>query len=774
MNPTKNIVIQDMPRYLRNGFIQLNMKSVTDNIANGNIISEVGDPHLMELDCIHGPIPVFDLRKPRKYKMPIHMFGKAWMRDAFSALTPRVVSAPTTGTRRIIQPRVTPEQKAIMDLYRYGCADFIWIVHIPSPLGASLFIEASVPEIDNQTKTLGVKWRPSAQTTIAFYAPWNSDVTMVPLDVGRPAQSGGALVLQTLEDNSTNEIETPLLVTLYQATVNIRMVGLKPALSDQATVSGFEFKPLVPALNGISSEDGEHDEFRFESEVEASTAPAEVNAESAVLAELPQNEASAETVSSQIEKPAQKPTPPPTGRKNKPQQAAVSNRWFKIDDVTLEEVGIDQWFRYSIDPTKLNAKGDSIARAYRRNVWAAGDNRLGYSTGLQVKLVINRPPSISGLVEVQDSENSSSRYTLPYGETLVFGVVPDNFSAIKNPSRPRYPNSPYLRTDEFSSTFRYRIVGQNRKSDVSQLMLSVFVKAGGVTHDVPTKPYPVANSRFENFLKSMTVFLEKHEERYQQRLAIALRYESEGMEEVNEQYMAPQAGEDEFLGNVVIQDEHDPLEQDEFPTEVFNGRIPLDQIFVLPMNLQNLVDLSGNNGLSVISERFNRFAQIVPSRGGSLGPKIGKYIMEMRMPTSIAGNVEHVFIPGDMIEEAAALAFGLSTILGMATSALSAFGGPLIGGIIETGRNLLGNLLGLGGKPTDKTNNTTSITGDIELSRFMNFFKPAAINELVDPVNGALALKIRDVLSTGAEALHDLPARIWATMQGAGVERELS
>ena len=114
MNPTKNIVIQDMPRYLRNGFIQLNMKSVTDNIANGNIISEVGDPHLMELDCIHGPIPVFDLRKPRKYKMPIHMFGKAWMRDAFSALTPRVVSAPTTGTRRIIQPRVTPEQKAMV------------------------------------------------------------------------------------------------------------------------------------------------------------------------------------------------------------------------------------------------------------------------------------------------------------------------------------------------------------------------------------------------------------------------------------------------------------------------------------------------------------------------------------------------------------------------------------------------------------------------------------------------------------------------------------
>ena len=304
-------------------------------------------------------------------------------------------------------------------------------------------------------------------------------------------------------------------------------------------------------------------------------------------------------------------------------------------------------------------------------------------------------------------------------------------------------------------------------------MLSVFVKAGGVTHDVPTKPYPVTNSRFEGFIQSFEEYLEKHEERFQQNLKIALTYESEGMEDVNEQYMAPQAGEDGFLGNVVLQDNDDPLEQDEFPTEVFNGKIPLEQIFVLPMNLQSLVDLSGNNGLSVISERFNRFAQIIPSKGGSLGPKIGKYIMDMRMPTSIAGNVEHVFIPGDMIEEAAVMAFGLSTILGMATSALSAFGGPLVSGIIETGRNLLGNLIGLGGKPTDKTNNTTSIVGDIELSRFMNFLKPAAINELVDPVNGALALKIRDVLSSGAGVLNELPARIWATMQGAGVEREL-
>jgi len=159
---------------------------------------------------------------------------------------------------------------------------------------------------------------------------------------------------------------------------------------------------------------------------------------------------------------------------------------------------------------------------------------------------------------------------------------------------------------------------------------------------------------------------------------------------------------------------------------------------------------------------------------------IGKYIVKVRLPTSVAGDIEHVYLPDDVSDEIVAAIFGLSQILSLATSAIQGVGGPLLSGALQMGRNILGPVLGnlLGGigdkKNTTDTANNLALGGDLSLSRFMNFLKPVVQNELLNPTFGSLLLKARDFIDQlQGRAITQVPISVFLRLDEFEVERSV-
>jgi hypothetical protein len=187
--------------------------------------------------------------------------------------------------------------------------------------------------------------------------------------------------------------------------------------------------------------------------------------------------------------------------------------------------------------------------------------------------------------------------------------------------------------------------------------------------------------------------------------------------------------------------------------------------------------LEGGGGLSVIAEKFERNAHIVPNAEGAFGASVGSYTIETRLPTSIAGNIQHLLVPGDMVEEAALFAFGIGDILSIATGALQAVGGPLATAAISAGRAIFGAIQNIGGSKADKNKtesaNPPALSGSLDISRFVEFLKPILQNEEADPTFPSLLIKAKDFIGGDGGDITDIPARVWAKMGTAGIERQL-
>ncbi|ASM93994.1 putative ORF4 [Caledonia beadlet anemone Nora virus-like virus 1] len=778
MNSTQEIRIFDMPRCLRSGFTALPRVGRDPSLDNGNIISEVGEPIYIRTPACMDDFQAYPLRKHRKVKLPDHVFGKADFGNAFSAFLPRVVSLPAIGTSIVLQPRVTPEQATLINLYRNAHADFIWIVHIPSPLGVGVLVEVYAPEIDLTTKTRSVRFRPAGVNTIAFHVPWSSDLSVVPRTAGRIGQSGGAITIRVVEDNTTDQVNTPLAVTVYQACVNVRCNTKVPSTIEFETIPGFEFIPQPePVEPPPPEEDGV---FEFHGGDEPTV---EVQAEGVgdVAEQIQLDATPATELAPEAEKPSGKAEVPSESRSTRNNIGLPSTRWFEAGIFTIGTDNLLTWQNLFVNPYNLIGRGENISKPYRRNVWVSGSNKAGYVRTMRVKIVIARPPSVSGVVEFQDSRNDSSRYIVEIGGNKEFDLIPRYFAGAIAQARPRYYNNRFLRTDEAQVDWRYRVTGFNRTSETADVSVRILYKVGSTYFDVPTKPRP-ETSTLGWLVEQFNDFVEQKDLQVLNKEPI-VGFVFHGDDEGDNTFdtsdkMAPYAGEGSYTGEINAGEAfNEDIDQDDFAVEIWNGVLPVGSIVTIPLNMSVIPDEAGTGGISTIAQKFERNAHIVPTGEGNLGPSLGYYTIETRLPTTISGQISHVSLPGDMSDEAAAFAFGLGNILSIATSALQALGGPTVSAGITAGRAIFDVIKNIGGKLINKSDsdsaNQPSASGPIDVSRFVNFLKPIFQNEEQDPTFGSLLVQARDFLGFDGAALENIPARIWARMDKSMVERSL-
>jgi len=741
-NPSMNITVYDMPRCVRSGLVSLNKLRTMAAVEGQIITSEVGPPHEISVPQWREPICIFDLRKARKDKVPDHVFGGCRMGNAFSAFLSREIAVPPVGSTSLLQPRVTPQQKSIIDLYQTVRADALWIFHMACPLGTALTLRIFPPEVDESTETKGIIWRPADHPSIAVFLPHSNDLAQIKVNEPRSGQSGLAIKVKLIEDNTTETVDTPLSLLVMQATMNVFCTGLQPSIPF-SNVPALNFNevvlPNIDLINECSSE-----EVINSVEISGDT-PTEVTNDTETPQVIP-NIPIEKTV--KMEQPQK--------RKVANQQGAVASRWFELSRVTVP-VADRGWRNVLIDPSNLNISGENISKAYRRNVWVTGCKKKGYSTALNIKFKITRSPKISGIIEIVDSNNSSSSTLVAFGENKNVPIMFSEFSSFLPFNRPRHYNNEWLRTDEAIYEFRWRVLTCNRTSEVNDIQIEIMIAAGEAKFDVPTKPKSTRpiNLDLYNRISDLIVPFE--------RINNCSGFES----------VVPLPALTPYEGNVEDAESFDSeqLVQDEFATEIHNGRIPTDTNILFSLNLSIAPDLSGAGGQSTMAEKFERHIHMIPTREGAFGPEIGEYTVVSRVPATITGHIEHVAVPGDMLDEVAIRAFGLASILSLAGAGIKALGGQNFSGFLNAGVNVMNTVKGIIGNSSSNNHPSESLSGNIPISRFVQFLKPILENENLDPTFGALIVKARDFINYNGENVENIPLSIFAKLLEPAVER---
>jgi hypothetical protein len=823
------INIRDNPRVFRNFLSTLPNEGTTqDAINDGNVIAETSIGTTMGSTAALLPqFTAFTLRSERTVRLPDHVFGKLELGDAFSGLIAIPFLLPAVGTSVILQPKVTAQQAKMLEMYQFCQADAFWFVCVPCPLGTAYILRATAPEFDPKTKTRGVRWKPAAFNTMPLYLPWNSDVSVVPTGLGRPGQSGLAVKIETVENNTSTTVQENLTAIAFCLVTNVRLNSLNTnsGLGDMKgiEVPGLRFRSV--ALSEQYQDEEEIRRVKYETHSDnGGSSTTEVQAEGAnnqvsdAIPDLTPSRSFIPTTERPLKQP--KPPRPGTGKGKRDQTGMLNAVWFELGNLTLKEDDIGKTIEYTIDPLKLDELGESISLPFTRNVWCSGNNKAGYVRTLVVKAAIARPPTISGYVEFRDSTNVSSRYLVEYGGVIEFPVIPLYYANPRN-GVPRDSNNCWMRTNQMKCVFTYTILAVNRSVDQSDVTMTLFVKIGDTVFQSPTKPEKPVKYNLDIY-RFLSRTCEAHEEESEKQLLETVKYNLHSDVEINTpasgifstivnqsadvsnnlaiihdsvsqtpeiqqsitkvfaNTIAPEASEETEQGESNLGGAYEEeIDQDHFQVECFNEQVKVGETIAIPLNLSVITDLAGDGDNNVITQKFQRNAQIIPRGDGQFGPSCGTYTISLRLPTTIAADIEHVQLPGDMIDEAVIRVFGLSSILSMATSALQGIGGPLISGVIQAGREVLGSLgQGLGGKPSNESSqssnpsaNPVSLMGGIDVSRFINFLKPILENEQANPTFGALIMKIRDVLTNDTRAITTLPVRVFVRMDKSAIER---
>jgi len=800
------IRILDGPLRLRLGLTSLPSSSDEDtHIEDGMVVSEVGFATAKSHPAYPKPFVSYDLRAPRVNKIPSFIFGSMQLADAYGAFLHKIISAPAVGANIVVNPYFTPMQAKLIADYSFISYDVHWIMHIPAPLGTGTYLEVYAPELDSTVKTRGVRFKPSVSSSIAFHLPYSNDLSLVPIGVGRKGQCGGSIVIKTIEDNSSDSLNTPLNITLFCCVYNICCTGFKTNNDTPVSDACLNFQPVTappPPQHIIQCMDGESTEVT--AEVVGEPTDQTVDATPAVPLAPP------------VEQEA--PTPvnlPANAAVNKPDVGLPATKWFEYQTITVGSDDLDVWKTVTFNPYTFTTKGEAFNLPFKRNVWTSGARPLNYLQTIYFQMNIARTPYVSGTLLIKDSANATSEYLVGFGEKSEFPVIPVVYNG-KDATKPRDWTTPWLRTSRCSVAFQYKLIAFNRTADVAGTVIKVMVRHGNSRFQTPTKPTKRVIAPWGTSLMSeLMAELELSEEK--NRPMPIVQCMNDGRKDFPMQiplfssaplpsYMTPFAAvNEEFLATHSELGVCEELDVDEFPIEVFNGEIDVGAVTEIPLQLPVLLDISSNDDEdNAITQKFDRFANIIPRSGGPYGPIVGSYTVKMRLPTSVAGEIRHVCLPGDMSDEAALMIFGLGSILGMAGSALSSVGGPLISGLVNTiapvinglstavGGEALGGLTDsiLGGLSNIFPGNNTSslppapgpvnpasvpaaITGGIPISRFVEYLKPILANYTSDPVFPTLLLEAMNFVGGDMSAISKVPIQVLANMRNVKVEREV-
>nr|ARO50052.1 capsid protein [Apis Nora virus] len=788
-NPTQTMHIYDMPLRVIAGLSTLaKTPEDDDNTSTGIVVSEVGEPVQTNHPAWCDSFVSYQLRAPRMNRVPDFIFGRADIGNAFSAFLPRRFSAPAVGTRLTINPVCTYPQYVMMQLYNYYNADFYYIVHVPAPLGTGIYLKVYAPELDNTTVTRGIRFKPSGQPTVALTVPWSNDLSTVPITSGRLGQSGGSIIIETVEDNSSETVNSPLQITVWCCMANLKMTGYAISNSAGYNHAGMNFMPQTDAENSP-----EEDMVRGEEQADN-----EVTAEGGKDVNELIYDQSAIPVAPIVEQEAEKPQEPDSSvaqRKN--DTGHLATKWYEFVKISLASPTNMSWTVLTIDPYNsitLAREGEAMVLPWRRNVWTTGSQALGYLRTIVAQINIPRPPQISGVLEVKDSINNSSISLIEFGGKVEIPLIPKVFNGLaESATAPRHWLNPWMRTAESKVELAYRIIAFNRTSDIADLNVRVLLRPGDSQFQLPMKPDNSVDSRHLDLVTDIMA--------YYNNLRISGEEQSLPQETPNSlpnpaQFMTPMTAStpEEFNLHKSL-GETENLELDEFPVLVFKGDVPVGEVTSINLDLPTLFDFAWDGEQNAISQKFQRFAHLIPKSAGGFGPVVGNYTITANLPTGVAGRIIHNCLPGDCVDLAVSRIFGLKSLLGIAGSAVSAVGGPLLNGLVNTaapilsgaahaiGGNVVGGLadaaLGVATNiltPKEKEQpsaNSSAISGDIPISRFVEMLKYVKDNYQDNPVFPTLLVEPQNFVSNTLQALEKIPIEVFANMRNVKVERNL-
>jgi len=515
----------------------------------------------------------------------------------------------------------------------------------------------------------------------------------------------------------------------------------------------------------------------------------------------------------------------------KPRVGAQNSRWVKFQSFSVNLNDINTDHTILISPKDFRKGGESMSQPYRAHVWCAGDEGKGYAQFIRVKITSTKPTATSATFELVDSINNSDRSFYQLGDIQEFSLQATTFSNIDKIGKIRVVNSPYIKTQDLVCALRWKLLSQNRTDDIQEIFFTVWVKPGSVRFSAPYKPKkPIAIvspkrlftdlSGTEKVLKICDLlekvnlqmitnqgYCEGDEYEYSDPKELAeyeeflsnLAKESD-FDDIYNKYIAegrspfeaeqfalseytinPPASEEPETGEVALGPEtREDITTNEFWTLIFSGMVPVDTITEIPLNLAAIKDLAGDGdgSLNQITQIFERFAHVIPKDGGDFGPTIGSYSIKIRLPTDEVVDLEHLALPGDMLDEVLKLRI-FGKLLSMGATAITSIGGPLLNAGFHTATSVASGMINaLGGGASSKdiqSESSTVPSGRIPLSRYMQFLKPNAINELEDPVFGSLLLNLRNsVASTPAvKEIKEVKVEVYIRMDSFDVERNV-
>nr|QIJ25854.1 hypothetical protein [Warroolaba Creek virus 1] len=764
-------------------------------VAAGDSLIETDDPMLMSgavsnsevgnarpFRTQFGTYLGYQMRGRRKQKIPSHLFGKVNLGDAFSYFDTQILKLPAVGGSLHIQPFCSAFQRLLIDAC-YSCtADAQIILKVDEPFGGSQLIELYCPEMDETSKTRGLRWKPSIQSSILLNIPFSSDVRFR-LNASSDAKQrigfpGLGVMLRVIEESSTETLVKPLNITVFTCINNLVCVGYKPGsmLETFSPLPGY--LKFWPAKRPAIVAEKQMDLIDFSSpgvvgDSDVQPPPKVVQDETPEVAPVKDDQ----PVESVI-----KVSSSPKGKKTaKPNAGQIANRWILHSDYLIDATVLSlSWKNIKIIPNSLPGGGDAISRQFRRNVWCSGSEELGFMTGLRVRIVTNKPPHVAGTIEFSSSANGGTQRTYcELGSAVEFEVMFDVHRIIDESSgrsiTNRSLNSPWLRTTDSSCTFGYRLVSFNRSSELSGIKFQVFLSSGSINVQVPIRPKALPTN------SAVGVF---------QRLAQSVGYTPV---EFQMDKLGPSPVQGLEPGEIECGDADDEaLDHDSFWVRMPDIMATPGKPVMVDLNLARVTDQFGNDSTNnSITEKFARHANVIPAAMGPYGPVVGEYKLVPRFPTGITANLAHVSLPGDMNLETAEYVFGLSSILGIAGSALASIGGPLITGAINTVGNLAKPLLGegivdgvmniasglmggLGQAPSTATQTSHSIGGDIPISRDREYLKMIDSTEQEDPAFGKLLVQLLDVMTNSLDdpSKQSFPIQLYTRLKGK-VERNL-
>ena len=782
--------------------------------VDGTIISEVGDPELVP--TWFGSVAGYSLRKSRiKPKTrPFTPYGGIQTFSGLSSPVVEVIPLPSVGSRVVLTPRLAPLLNSFLSKTYSWRSDMTVILHIPVPLGMSVLMRVYCPEIDASTKTRGIIWKPGSCQTLALHVGWDVDVPIIRRNEARKGCNGLTLAVETTEDNSSDQASTPYSMIVWWFPHNIEGYGWnEPGSSGVTAPESWQFQPVDPPPTESSIPIWGEEQMMEDSNTEVTPGglgdAAEPGSSLVGTPSLEEPTSTEATIPKEIGQPAEHKAP-----KVPDQTSSLNQKWHKLTSLTFafeNEVGTFKEVR--VIPSTISGKGEGLFRPFRRNVFCAPSRKGDQLRGLEFKIVSNRAPSFAGVIQVRTVTTSRFSsgdvyYHTVGGEPTIFSDYGHPFVAESNSgSDQRAIISPWRKASTWSSSFDVRLLCLNYIQERTSLTITIFVRPGGMRFSVPIKPKARPNAGSQAIMDGMRASID----RISQAL-FRLHQEDEEPIQAQEQMMEDPATEGEsaeiaptgtssgYAGLAepipVNAEDSGDLSQDIYWVRIGDVLLQENTPTGVTLRLPAVIDVNGAGDENTITERFSRFTDITPTRQGLYGPVAGKWAVKLRPPANMTFDIESVCLPPELNEEAATRIFGLDSILSIAGSAINSLGGSLLGGAINTVGNALGGIIGgpvggivsnvlggvLGGGTSSQeatTSETTPapekdaqlITGDINFSRFLEFFKSFDGSEDNEPAWPTLLLNLVNLLGSVALRADGIPATVYIRMDSVQCTR---